>query len=345
MQGERTRARRWIILMASALTACIMIAVIGGAESAAGAATDATPPCVTPTVLPTGTPVTGTPGPSPTALPPPTVTATAPQVIGRLLGDAPAPATATASPTALPVCTPTPAPTKAPPTTTPIAQATAHSLGTPIASVAVATTIVGAAPTVNVVPATVAPSAVPARVSVQAAPIPASVVAPSFVSSSPSAFSSSSSAPPPAAAGLPPPPPPGYSAPVGNTPNSVGGSLPAFPSAFGTPVVSAVRGNVAAGAPSISYPGAPAARPALPPGYAVSPTGTAVPVVNPRAGHARPARNTEFALLLGIVLMGVGVWLRGCVVMSGTAFAHDMRTRYTASALLRLRLGRNAREG
>jgi len=337
MQGDGTRARRWIILMTSAITACFMIAVIGGSGSAAGAAADGTLPCVTPTALPTGTPATGTPGPSPTALPPPTATATAPQVIGRLLGDAPATATVTASPTTLPVCTPTPAPTKAPPTTTPIAQATAHSLGTPIASVAVATTIVGAAPTVNV-----APSAVPARVSVQAAPIPASVVAPSFVSSSPSTSSSSSSAPPPAAAGLPPPPPPGYPAPVGNTPNSVGGSLPAFPSAFGTPVVSAVRGNVAAGAPSISYPGAPAARPALPPGYAVSPTGTAIPVVNPRAGHARPVRNTEFALLLGIVLMGVGARL---LVIGDTAFAHDVRTRYTASALLRLRLGRNAREG
>jgi len=99
------------------------------------------------------------------------------------------------------------------------------------------------------------------------------------------------------------------------------------------------------GGPIIPPPPPPPPRPALPPGYAVSPTGTAVPVINPRAGHARPARNTEFALLFGIVLMGVGVWLRVCVVMSGTAFAHDVRTRYTASALLRLRLGRNAREG
>ena len=336
MQGDRMQVRRWIVLMTSAITAFIMIAVIGGSGSAAGG----TSPCVTPTALPTGTPATGTPSPSPTVLPP-TATATASQNIGRLLGDAPATATVTASPTALPVCTPTPAPTKAP-TTTSTVQATAHTSGTIIASVAATSTIVGAAPTANVAPATVAPSTAPARVSVQAAPIPATVVAPSSASSSPSTSSSSSSAPPPAAAGLPPPPPPGYSAPVGNTPNSVGGgSVPTFPSAFGTPVVSAVRGNVvSAGAPSVSYPGVPAARPALPPGYAVGPTGTAIPVVNPRAGHARSAHTTWFVLLLGIVLMGVGARLR---VIGGVAFAHDVRTRYTASALLRS--GRNAWEG
>ncbi|MCA1724225.1 MAG: hypothetical protein LC748_08270 [Thermomicrobia bacterium] len=200
-------------------------------------------------------------------------------------------------------------------------------------------------PTAVIAVATAAPSAVPVPVSVQSAPIPASIAAPS-VSSSSSTSSSSSSGPPPAAVGLPPPPPPGYAASVGNTPNSVGGAPgSAFPSAFGTPVVSAVRGNVVvAGAPSALFPGAPAAvRPAVPPGYAVGPTGTAVPVINPRAGHPRQASSAEGALLLGIIFMVVGAGLRRCAVTGGAAFARDVRTRYTTSALLRS--VRNAREG
>lgn len=344
MQGDRMRARRWIILMMSAITACIMLVVIGGFGSAAGAAPDGTPSCATPTALPMETPATGTPGPSPTALPP-TATATAPQIIGRLLGDAPATVTATASSTPLPLCTSTPAPTKGPQTTTPTAQAVAHSSAIPVASVATTSAAVQVVPTAVIALATAAPSVVPVPVSVQSAPILASVAAPSASSSSPTS-SSSSSGPPPAAVGLPPPPPPGYAASVGNTPNSVGGAPgSAFPSAFGTPVVSSVRGNVvAAGAPSASFPGAPAAvRPAVPPGYAVGPTGTAVPVINPRAGHPRPASSAEGALLLGIVFMFLGAGLRRCAVTGNAAFARDVRTRYTASALLRS--VRNTREG
>ena len=342
MQGDRARARWRIILMMSAVTTCIMIGVIGGSGSAARAATDGTLPCVTPTAIPTGTPTTGTPGPSPTALPP-TATATAPQIIGRLLGDAPV--TATASSTPLPICTPTPAPTKAPPTPSSTVQAIVHSSAIPVASMAATSAAMNVVSPVAIASATTAPSTVPVTVSVQSAPIPASVTALSSAPSSPLTSSSSSSAPPPAAVGLPPPPPPGYSVPVGNTPNSVGsGPVPAFPSVVGTPVVSAVRGNVAsAGAPSLSFPSAPAARPVLPPGYAVGPTGTAIPVINPRAGHARAATHTGFAFLLGIVFMVVGAWLRGFVVIGGATFARDARTRYTTSALLRS--VRNTREG
>ena len=285
MQGHRADARRWTVLATSVMTVGLLVVAMGWSGNPAGAATDGLVVCVTPTVLPTGTPATGTPSASPTTPPP---TATVPQVVGRLLGDAPATATATASPTPLPTCTPTPAPTKSPPTPTVIATAAAKTLAVP--------------------PAT----AVAARASAQSAPAPASVAAPVPAAPSSSASSSSSSGPPPAAVGLPPPPPSGYS--VGNTPNSAGGMPTAnFPSTVGTPVVSAARGNVApAGAASIPFPGsAPvAARSVAPPGYAIGPTGVPVPVITPRAGHPQRARGADFALLLGTIGVFVGMKVR-----------------------------------
>ena len=290
MQGHRADTRRWIVLAVSAATVGMLALIIGWSGNPAGAAIDGLAACVTPTALPTGTSTTGTPGPSPTA-PPPTPTATAPQIIGRLLGDAPVTAIATVSPPP-PPCTPTPVPTKLPPTPTTIfAMATAS---VPAAA--------KSAPTVAPPPTTIAPPIIAVRASAQAATAPA---APS------SSTSSSSSRPPAAAVGLPPPPP-GYT--VGNTPNSVGGANAAsFPSAVGTPVVSAVRGNVApAGAANIPFPGsAPvAARSAAPPGYVIGPTGVPVPVIAQRAGYPRTGRGAGFALLVGAICMAAGLIVR-----------------------------------
>jgi hypothetical protein len=80
----------------------------------------------------------------------------------------------------------------------------------------------------------------------------------------------------------------------------------------GTPVVSAVRGNIApAGAPSIPFPGVPsAARPAVSSGYAIGPTGVAAPIVTPRTGHPRSG-GAPFAFLLGIACLIAGLSLRG----------------------------------
>lgn len=301
MQGHKADARRWIVLATSVMTVGLLVVAMGWSGNPAGAATDGLVVCVTPTVLPTGTPATGTPSASPTTPPP---TATVPQVVGRLLGDAPATATATASPTPLPTCTPTPAPTKSPPTPTVIATAAAKTLAVANG----ATTGSPSPPATTVPPAT----AVAARASAQSAPAPASVAAPVPAAPSSSTSSSSSSGPPPAAVGLPPPPPSGYS--VGNTPNSAGGVPTAnFPSTVGTPVVSAARGNVApAGAASIPFPGsAPvAARSVAPPGYAIGSTGVPVPVITPRAGHPQRARGADFALLFGTISVFVGMKVR-----------------------------------
>jgi hypothetical protein len=124
--------------------------------------------------------------------------------------------------------------------------------------------------------------------------------------------------PPAAAVGLPPPPPPVYSAPVDNTPNSVGSAnAPGVPPVVGTPVIKIIRGNAAPpGVPIPPFPGAPAApgvpaaRPAMPPGYAVGPMGSAVPIVNPRAGQPRPESGIGWALLVGIACLCVGASLR-----------------------------------
>jgi hypothetical protein len=307
MQGHR-KSGRTMAIAASGAAIVVLAAMIGFSGNVASAATN-TPPCLTPTPLPTGT-ITGTASPSPTALPP---TATVAQINGRLLGDAPATATGTASPTPLPTCTPTPAPTNAPLTATPIVPATAHASTAPVTSVASVSAATGVPQTVAVSSAPGAPAASPAHVSVQAAPTSASVAPPASASSA-SSSSSSSSAPPAAAVGLPPPPPPGYAASVGNTPDSVGGaSVPSALSVGGTPVVSAVRGNIApAGAPGIPFPGVPsAARPAVSSGYAVSPTGAAAPIVTPRTGHPRSGSGVPLVFFVGIACMVAGASLRG----------------------------------
>ncbi|HEY8293379.1 MAG TPA: hypothetical protein VIG44_12865 [Thermomicrobiales bacterium] len=90
-----------------------------------------------------------------------------------------------------------------------------------------------------------------------------------------------------------------------------------MPPVAGTPVITIIRGKAAPpGVPIPPFPGAPAApgvpavRPAVPPGYAVGPTGVAAPIVNPRAGHPQPERDASLALLIGIAFLCAGVSLR-----------------------------------
>lgn len=304
MQGDKRRVWRWMVWAASIFVTGIMAILIGSSGSAAGAATNGTRACVTPTALPTGTQAPGTLGPSPT-VPPPTATATAPRIVGPLLGGDPTTATVTASPTPLPICTPAP-PTKAPLTATPIAPATVYSSGAPGTGGTAASSAAGGSPAAVVARAPSVPASTPTRVSVQAASAPASVVPP--------ASAPSSAQPPAAALGLPPSPPPGYSPPVGNTPNMVGGANgPAVPPVVGTPVISAVRGRIApAGAPVVPFPGVPAAaRPAVSPAYVVGPTGAPIPIITPRTGHPGSVNSmTVIALVAGVACMCVGVWLR-----------------------------------
>lgn len=290
MQGLRGRQRRSIVLFGVALTAGIIALFLGWSANAAGAATDAPPGCLTPTPIPIGTPSDrGTASPSPTPLPP-TATPTPAAFNGRLLGDAPSAATITASPTPPPVCTPAPA--------LPTWTAVAPSVTRPAASAASAPISAGSPVPVS------AASTQPSPRTSATAPASAPVAPPA---------SSSSAEPPSAAVGLPPSPPPGYAPPDGSSPSPArGANIANFVPTGGTPVVSAVRGQVApVSAQNVPVPAGVSGvvRPAQP-GVTFGPTGAAAPVVIPRAGHPATSMTVPFSLVAGMVSVLAGLWLR-----------------------------------
>ena len=156
MQGHRDTLQRLYMGIGTALTAGVLLIVLGWSTGSAGAATTGSPVCVTPTALPTATTNSGTaspspsPSPSPTPLPPTATPATS-GIITPLLSGGQATATATASPTPLPTCTPVPATATIAVTVTTTIPRTASVASLPSASSSVGMGTASAAPAVVVV--------------------------------------------------------------------------------------------------------------------------------------------------------------------------------------------------